>query len=277
MLRKSLSLAIALALPAIISTTASAAVVNVAGNYDDPNTTIGVGNIANMTADTIFGWKTGTNCALPVITNGFTFTLNTGSGNRSVLAGTISGSGNVVLIGRNASDPAYWDLRDLWLSSTSGNTYTGSTTLSQGSLHLTGADGVTQVPGDLSISPVDTFSQVIWQASNQIDDISNITVNATRSHTLNLGGFSDTVASLTAGANLVVDTGTGGVLSVSSLTIGGSSWAPGVYTSANSDGIVLGTGSINVVGGTAVPEPASVGLLLLGGMGLLTRRRQANA
>src|SRR5213075_2123788 len=65
------------------------------------------------------------------------------------------------------------------------NTYTGTTTVSAGTLNLNTA-GANAVPGDLTVSGTGT---VLLQQSNQIADAGNVVVNA---GTLDIAGNSDT-------------------------------------------------------------------------------------
>ncbi len=212
------------------------------GYIANPNTWIGGGHAANMTADTTFGWQTGS-CSIPVTNNGFNFTLSDG-GNGMNYSGNISGAGGFVVEGSGNSTR---------LTGSVGNTYGGST-LVMGVAQLSKSSG-DALRGTITVGKTESTrtGSLLWTAANQINDASVVVLVQTGS-LLNLAGFSETFKSLTLGTGTTVQTGAGGVLTVNYLTVNGAAMPLGTYTSTS--GFVTGTGSVVVVASPPVDVPA---------------------
>ncbi|NNM86590.1 MAG: PEP-CTERM sorting domain-containing protein [Phycisphaerales bacterium] len=63
---------------------------------------------------------------------------------------------------------------------------------------------------------------------------------------------------------------------ISALTLGGTVLGPGTYNSVNEGTFLAGTGSLQILGSN-VPEPASLGMLAVGGAAILLLRRRKSA
>lgn len=266
---------------------AGAAVIDVAGNglsgYTDEthnlNFIVGPGNSGRLTGDFFTHWSPGSGSfSVPVDTNGFTLNLDNGNGNGGhVASGPISGAGSLVVTAGPFSSP-YWET-PYTIGGASSNTYAGTTEIRKGMLMLDKTAGADALLGTITIGSSDQTARVVWNADDQINDMASVTLTLpavsggfapdANLNFLDLGGFSDTIGSLVLeddGTRTQVRTGDGGILTVSSLTVGGVPLAAGIYTSA--DGFVTGSGSVVVI-----PETSSV---LLGSLGLLAlfRRRR---
>jgi len=157
--------------------------------------------------------------------NGHAVTLNKGNNND----GAISGNGGVYLAMGGQ------------VGGSTGNTYTGTTTVS-GAWTLAKTVG-NALCGDITVG---ASSSLTWSYANQISDLSNMTLT-TGTSSLNLNGKADSFAGLTLATGATVTTGgAGGVLTVSSLTVGGVVQSAGTYTSVSNPEFVTGAGSVQV-------------------------------
>ena len=141
--------------------------------------------------------------------------------------GAVSGTGAVTLT-----------TGSLTLSGASANTYTGTTTVQDGTLALAKTGGVTAIAGGLTVGDsTGAASSAIVQlgAANQIGDTVAVTLNA--DGRLDLNNYSDTIGSLassSSAANVQLGSGT--------LTTGGSN------ASTTFAGTVAGTGGLTKAG-----------------------------
>ena len=234
------------------------------------NYIVGVGNSGTLLGNFWLHWSgTSGSFSVPINTNGFSLNANTGGGNGGHNAsGPISGAGSFIIThGPHAGG--------LWnsvytISGSAPNTYTGVTTINRGNVLLNKTAGVDALPGvgTITLGSAGETTRLVWGANNQVNDAASIvlllpTVSDgyaadANLNFLDLAGHSDTIASLSlpdAGTKTQVRTGTGGVLTVTNLTVGGVVMSPGTYTS--SSGFVTGTGSVVVPGATT---PADAGL-----------------
>jgi len=213
------------------------ATVDVGGYITNPKSEIGSLNTANMTNNTTFGWQTG-GCAIPVINNGFLFSLDSGGGNYFNYTGDISGTGGLSI--------AAGGIGILHIGGSVGNTYSGVTTVNSGPVSLEKSSG-NALCGAITVqgAPSDNFpnmGNVVWTAADQISDASDVTLTA--STFLNLAGFSDTINELHLVTGSHVQTAVGGVLKVAKLFLNGEQQPDVAYIAG--DGYIFGTGYIEV-------------------------------
>ncbi|MCX6878315.1 MAG: family 20 glycosylhydrolase [Verrucomicrobia bacterium] len=208
--------------------------VAVAGRYGNPSDQIGAGNLGNMTGDTEFWVGVGT-CDIDLITNGHTITFDSGDGNALCYLGTISGTGDVVLL----MGPSYTGFKDapLRLAGDKPNTTSGRFIARKGRVQLEKPAGVDAISGDAIVGGQGFNDCLHWINSNQVKDSATIMVlNAGNNGAayLSLNGCNETVAALVLAANATVRTdspeGNSGVLTVKSLTVNKVPQAPGTYT-----------------------------------------------
>jgi len=211
---------------------APAAVVDVSGIYtNNPTATIGASNIANLTGDTSFNFWGSNHCPIPVITNGYLFTLDSGGGNAVNYTGDISGEGGLQVKAYSLTSPTR-------IGGSVGNTYTGATVVNSGRVNLEKSTG-SALCGSITLN---SSSKLLWIAANQISDTSNVTLTSTAS--LDLAGFTDTINELYLVTGNSVQTGAGGVLKVAKLFLNGTQQPDVAYIAG--DGFVLGSGYIEV-------------------------------
>jgi len=232
----------------ITQTGAAAPFVNVGGNYDNPNVAPGAAARANITNNTTFGWQTGT-CAIPVQNNGYTFTLDSGNGNDLNYGGAITGTGTVRFLMGPWSPTPYWTLNNpLRLTGAQPNTIQGTYYAAKGRVQLEKSDGVAAISGNIIVGGQGDNDGLFWAANDQIIDIATVSLlnSAHGGAYLDLNGHTETITALSMAATAKVATGNGGVLTVSTLTIGSQSYGGGTYTTLNSS-FVTGSGSVVVV------------------------------
>ena len=210
--------------------------VDAKGEYVVPNKEIGAGNSANLIADTKFGWQTGS-CDIDVVTNGHSITLDSGAGNALCYSGSISGSGDVLLV--MAPSSSHLKNEPLRLAGTKPNTSSGRFFVRTGRVQLEKPAGVDAISGDVVVGGQGFNDCLHWAHSDQVKDSASISLlNAGDSGAayLSLNGCSDTVAALTLAPNTSVKTdspdGKSGVLTVKSLTVNQIKKPAGSYTAA---------------------------------------------
>jgi hypothetical protein len=230
---------------------------DITGTIDNPNNWVGIGNTANLIGNATFGWQTG-NCAIPATLNQYTLSLNSGGGNYYNYTGQIiSGTGGLNVQGVN-----YWSANwnnPIKIGGSAGNSYSGPTLVLPGTASLEKSSG-NALCGAITVGSHTDTARVVWTADNQIADDSSIALlffnvgtgeYAGRGSWLDLNGHSDTVASLTLETGTFVKTGTGGVLTVTSLAVSGTTMGPGTYTADTNPEFIQGTGSVVVPGASA--------------------------
>ncbi|MEI7954587.1 MAG: hypothetical protein WCJ66_05410 [Verrucomicrobiota bacterium] len=191
-----------------------------------PNVVVGTsGNFGRLVGLTQTHWGSG-GFTTPLILNGNTLILDSGGGNTANYAGPISGAGAVIIQNNGQT-----------IGGSIGNTYTGTTSVKT-VVTLNKSSG-----NALCGTITGTGAVITWAANNQINDASSVTLASGSS--LALAGHTETFASLTLATGASVNTGPGGVLTVTNLTVGGSVMPSDTYTSSNSS-FVTGTGSVVV-------------------------------
>ena len=213
-----------------------------------------------------------------------TATLTAGGDNTSTtFSGIVSETGNLVKEGTGT------------LTLSNANTYSGTTTITGGTLELNNGSG----------ESIDNSSQInltggtlLLAASDQIDDATNMNLNG---GTFSTAGFDESLATLTLNATSTIDVGAGGsIINYTSGTYSAgqlnvTSWA-GSFSGGGSDQIIFGssltqtfldnvvwtdqgiTGAFQLPSGEIVPipEPATIfsGALLIGLIGIDFYRRR---
>ena len=203
-----------------------------------------VGNSGRLIGQTQTHWSSG-GFSAPLDLNGNTLIINSGNGNTMNASGAISGDG-VVRVEGGGSQP-------IRIQGSTGNTYTGTTIVTNGTASLEKSSG-NALCGNITVGSTGTAS-LLWTAADQINDASDVALVQTGS-LLDLAGFADTLGNLTLAAGTSVETGTGGVLTVNLLTVGGTPMAAGTYTSAES-AFVTGSGSVVVLGAPPPSPPVN--------------------
>lgn len=223
--------------------------VDAKGRYGNPNDEIGAGNIANLTGDTEF-WVGVGNCDIDVVTNGHTITFDSGDGNALCHTGTISGTGDVVLL----MGPSHTGFKDapLRLAGEKPNTTSGRFLARKGRVQLEKPAGVDAISGDVIVGGQGFNDCLHWIHDNQIKDTATVTLLDAGNNGaayLSLNGCRETVAALVMAANATIKTdnpdGQGGVLTAKSLTVGNEKMPPGTYTAASAKWLT-GKGSVVV-------------------------------
>lgn len=175
--------------------------------------------------------------------NSHQFTINTGGGNAQSYNGAITGPGTLRMQGR---DDATW-YPDMLLGGTLANTPDG-VIINKGRVVLNKTDGVDALAGSITVNPGGGQTVIIQLLKgNQISDASTITSTGGGSLSLQLSDFNETISGLTlkTGDRVVTGAVTGGVLTVSVLTVNGSVMPSGTYTASDST-FVTGIGSVVV-------------------------------
>ena len=210
--------------------------VDLKGRYGSPSVEIGEGNIGNMIADTAFVINVGT-CDIDLVTNGHTITFDSGDGNALCYMGTISGTGDVVLL----MGPSHTGYKDapLRLAGPKPNTTSGKFIARKGRVQLEKSDGVDAISADVVVGGQGFNDCLHWATSNQIKDTSTITLldagNSGAAY-LSLNGCNETAAALVMAPNTTVKTdspeGKSGTLTVKALSVNKVAKPAGTYTAA---------------------------------------------
>ena len=228
------------------------------------DTIVGAGNSARLVGNTKTTWNS-TTSSVNVDLNGYEFDIDTGNGNAQTYNGAITGPGTLRIVGAwNAG--ATTDAR---LGGTVANS-PDSVLITQGLLRLNKTAGVNAVAGPITVnSTAANSARIQLQKSEQISDASTITsIDSSGAFTLELGGFTETISGLEIKTGHTVHTGTGGILKVTTLKVGGDIMPTAAYTASSA--FVTGTGWIEVNGSgppvivtlpaaPATPNPADTG------------------
>jgi hypothetical protein len=115
---------------------------------------------------------------------------------------------------------------------------------------LNKTDGVDALAGVITVAAGGSTKRIWLENNNQIHNASTIDSTASNGFfELMLNGFNETIAGLNLKAGHMVNTGTGGVLTVASLIVDGVTLTGGPYTAASNSEFVSGTGSVVVGSG----------------------------
>jgi len=235
--------------PLVIGSAAAAATYTIANNYTDSTSTLAIGgNISGGTTSTVALTLSGTNTGNNIISG------NISNGSATPLSLTKSGAGNWTLSGSNS--------------------YTGATTVTTGTLTLSGTLGSTNVVINNAAATFNETSAGVIGASGsftQSAGIANLAGSNTYTGptsisggTMNLTGtlngtaitvsgtagafLNETSTGLIAGSALTKITGGTMTLAGSNTSSGGVSVSGGLLNLANAS--ALGTGTFTLTGGT---------------------------
>jgi adhesin/invasin len=204
------------------------------------DTVVGEGYSGRLVGSTQTYWGSG-GFSRALDLNGNTLIIDNGNGNTMNASGAISGNG-IVQVDGGGGNPVR-------IMGDTGNTYTGTTEVLEGPVNLEKTSG-NALCGAITV----TGSTVVWAASDQISDTSNVSLGS--SSVLNLAGFSDTIGNLTMTTGSTVATGgIGGILTVNSLILDGTPVTAGTYTSSSA--FVSGDGSLVVSTTATLPASAA--------------------
>jgi hypothetical protein len=212
--------------------------VDVSGVVDDPNKTIGNGNIASLKAAGAFKLPQG-DCSVHVTTGDFPLTLVADGGN-SRFMGMITGKGAVRI-----QAPA--DRQPLEFSGPHTNSYRGDTTLVRGVLNLNKPDHAMAIPGNLTLGGSAAENKddgVSWGADGQLLPTAFVTLQGDKPSFLDLNGHKVVLSKVALSKVSVIRTGKGGALKVRQLFLDGKRLKDGDYTAPQS--WLEGTGTVTV-------------------------------
>lgn len=244
----------------LTASSASAAVTDIGGSLTEVmNTVVGAGNSGRLISTTTTHWQA-TTSSVDIDLNNNEFRIDTGGGNAQIYNGAITGSGTLRLTGRS---DATWT-PDIQLGGAADNS-PGNVLITQGRVTLNKTAGIDALAGPITVNTGATARIQLTQ-DHQIDDASTLTsTSSSGAFHLELGGHDETLAALDIKTGHWVETGSGGVLNVATLTVGGVAMPRGAYTAGS--GFVTGTGYIDVdnfgppvvsnpPGSPATPSPA---------------------
>lgn len=167
---------------------------SVAANLYGGSMVIGSSGFAkpmNVHGNFTFSWWGGgsVNGALS-IDSGATLSIATGGGNPVSVNSVVSGAGSLMITDKAVT-----------IAGSGSNTFTGTTTHTNGTLTLKKTGGAIAIPGPLVIgNNANTSDVVSYGASDQIADTSLVTLNGTGTNValLQLNGYSDTIGGLSS-------------------------------------------------------------------------------
>ncbi len=212
--------------------------VDVSSVVDDPNKTVGAGNIALLKSGSSFRLPQG-GCTVHVATGAFPLTLVANAGEASY-NGMIAGNGGVRIEAAANHQP-------FEISGTQTNSYQGGTTLTRGVLKLNKPATVTAIPGNLTLggsAPENKDDGVIWAADGQLLPAAVVTLQGTRASFLDVNGYKVALSKVILPRVAVIRTGKAGTLHVKQLFVDGKRLKDGAYASPQS--WLEGTGTVTV-------------------------------
>jgi hexosaminidase len=210
--------------------------IDVAGDYGNPDSEIGRGNLGNMTGDVRLAYPM-SSTTVDFINHGHRLVLDSGDGNGFAYLGSISGNGEVQFF----MGPSYTGYRDapMHLGGDRPNTMQGVFRVRKGRVQLEKPPGVDAISADVVVGGQGFNDCLFWKNSHQVNDAANITLIAAGNNgaaTLHLNGCDEAAASLTmTNRNKVITdsaAGRAGTLTVKSLKVDGADRPAGAYTSA---------------------------------------------
>jgi hypothetical protein len=211
--------------------------VDVSGEVDDPERTIGAGNIARLKSAATFKLPNG-DCAVNVMTGDFPLTL--AAAGKPRFMGMIAGNGSLRI-------EAAADHQPVEISGLQMNTYHGGTTLARGVLKLNRAANVTAIPGNLTLGGSAAENKgdgVIWGSEGQLPPSAAVTLQGDQPSFLDLNGHKVALGNVVLSKVGLIRTGKGGTLQVKQLAVDGKRLKDGVYSAPQP--WLEGTGTVTV-------------------------------
>jgi hexosaminidase len=211
--------------------------VDVSSMVDDPNKSIGAGNIAVLKSGCTFKLPDG-DCSVNAATGNFPLTLQ--ANGKSRYTGLITGNGSVRI-----EAPA--DRQPLEISGAQTNSYRGDTLLARGVLKLSKPGQVTAIPGNLTLggsAAEHKDNGIIWGADGQLLPSAVVTLQGSQTSFLDLDGHKVTLSKVVLSRAALIRLGKGGTLKVKQLVVDGRRLQDSVYTAPQS--WLEGTGAVTV-------------------------------
>jgi autotransporter-associated beta strand protein len=211
--------------------------VDVSGAVDDPNRTVGAGNIARLTAATTLKLPDG-ECSVNVADGDFPLTL--AAGGKSRFTGLLAGSGSLRIEAGANHQP-------LELAGPHNNTYSGATTLARGVLKLSKSGSATAIPGNLTLGGSAAENKgdgVLWGADGQLTPTAVVTLQGAQPSFLDLDGHQAVLGKVSLSQAVQIRTGKGGTLHIKQLFVDGKRLKDGTYTAQQP--WLEGTGTVTV-------------------------------
>jgi len=223
--------------------TAPAAVTDISGDVRKIDEAVGSGNSGRLVGNTSSGL--GPNVYVDLDLNGFTLRFDQGGNGGPILGGAVSSiiPGRLEITYSRAT-----------INGSAGNTYTGTTLVFNSPAVSLAKSAGNALCGDISVTAQSyTTSSLVWTASNQISDASNVTLE-NQYASLNLAGHTDTINDLYMAPGSKVNTGEGGVLKVTRLFLNGVEQSNVAVIAGT---WVTGSGWIEVGNSGAPPPPTA--------------------
>ncbi|HEY3787891.1 MAG TPA: family 20 glycosylhydrolase, partial [Urbifossiella sp.] len=187
--------------------------IDVTGIVDDPNKTIGAGNLAVLKAATTFKLPKG-DCSVSAALGDLPLTLIAGT---SRFSGVITGKGSLHIEGL------------LEFAGEQSNSFTGSTSITRAVVVLNKSAGAIAISGDIVIDGSDGSGGITWKADGQIAPTSNVEVRGNQPISLDLKGHKAAFANLRLSKAAILHTGPGGTLHLKQLHVSGIRLKDGAY------------------------------------------------
>ncbi len=171
--------------------------------------------------------------------------LNAGGSSTITFNNVISGSGGAIKTGAGT----------VTLGGASSNTYSGTTTVNEGTLALAKTSSATAIAGNITIGDGTGTDTIRLDAANQIADTAVVTFTAGGTPVLNLNGYSEALGAI-ASSNTGAQIQFGSPGSATNFTVGGNNTSTtyaGIFTSGNANGTLVkqGTGTLTLSGASS--------------------------
>ena len=211
--------------------------IDAKGTIDDPNTTIGAGNLAVLKTAATFKLSDG-ETSVGALTGDFPLTLIPG-GSKAGFNGFVTGNGSLRIEASHA--------HPLRIGGAPSNGYKGATILARGVLKLNKPANAIAIPGNLVVggsAAENKGDAVVWEADGQVAASAVVALQGSQPSFLELNGHRATFAHLLLSKAAVVRTGTDGALRVKQLFMDGKRQKDGTFRTPQP--WLEGTGTVTV-------------------------------